>query len=124
MKWLKAGLRALFLRLEQVCEKFFGPGLNPLVHLGSLGWFLFWIVTVTGIYIYVFFDTGVTQAYASLEYLSREQWYLGGIMRSLHRYASDAMVVVVVEPAGIFTCLTVTAGLPSASSSWLSRSGS
>jgi len=95
MKFLKSALRSLFLRLEQVCEKFFGPGLNPLVHLGSLGWFLFWIVTVTGIYIYVFFDTGVTQAYASLEYLSREQWYLGGVMRSLHRYASDAMVVVV-----------------------------
>jgi len=96
VRLLKAALRALFLRLEQVCEKFFGPALNPWVHLGSLGWFLFWIVTVTGIYIYVFFDTGVTQAYASLEYLSREQWYLGGIMRSLHRYASDAMVVVVV----------------------------
>jgi len=44
VKFLKSGLRALFLRLEQVCEKFFGPGLNPLVHLGSLGWFLFWIV--------------------------------------------------------------------------------
>ncbi len=96
MKLLKASLRALFLRLEQACEKFFGPVLNPLVQLGSLGWFLFWIVTVTGIYVYVFFDTGVTQAYASLEYLSREQWYLGGIMRSLHRYASDAMVVVVI----------------------------
>jgi ferredoxin len=95
MKFLKSALRALFLRLEQACEKFFGPSLNPLVHLGSLGWFLFWVVTVTGIYIYVFFDTGVTQAYASLEYLSREQWYLGGVMRSLHRYASDAMVVVV-----------------------------
>jgi ferredoxin/coenzyme F420-reducing hydrogenase delta subunit len=95
VKFLKSALRSLFLRLEQVCEKFFGPSLNPFVHLGSLGWFLFWIVTVTGIYIYVFFDTGVTQAYASLEYLSREQWYLGGIMRSLHRYASDAMVVVV-----------------------------
>ena len=96
MRLLKSVLRALFLRLEQVCEKFFGPALNPWVHLGSLGWFLFWIVTVSGIYVYVFFDTGVTQAYASLEYLSREQWYLGGIMRSLHRYASDAMVVVVM----------------------------
>ena len=96
MKYVKSGLRSVFLRLEQVCERVFGPGLNPIVHLGSLGWFLFWIVAVTGIYIYIFFDTGVTQAYASLEYLSREQWYLGGVMRSLHRYASDAMVVVVV----------------------------
>ena len=69
VNWLKSGLRAPFLRLEQVCEKFFGPSLNPLVHLGSLGWFLYWIIIVTGIYIYVFFDTGITQAYESLEYL-------------------------------------------------------
>ena len=96
MKALKAGMRAIFLRLEQLCEKFFGPALNPIVHLGSLGWFLFWIVVASGIYVYVFFDTGLTQAYASLEYLSRDQWYLGGVMRSLHRYASDAMVVVVM----------------------------
>jgi ferredoxin/coenzyme F420-reducing hydrogenase delta subunit len=96
VKALKAGLRAFFLRLEQAGEKFFGAALNPFMHLGSLGWYLFWIIAVTGIYIYVFFDTGVTQAYASLEYLSREQWYLGGVMRSLHRYASDALVVVVV----------------------------
>ena len=27
--------------------------------------------------------------------LTEEQWYLGGVMRSLHRYASDAMVVTV-----------------------------
>ena len=47
MRLLKSVLRAVFLRLEQVCEKFFGPALNPWVHLGSLGWFLFWIVTVT-----------------------------------------------------------------------------
>jgi ferredoxin/coenzyme F420-reducing hydrogenase delta subunit len=66
------------------------------VQLGALGWFLFWIVTVSGIYVYIFFDTGVTQAYSSLEYLSREQPFLGGIMRSLHRYASDALVVVAV----------------------------
>jgi ferredoxin/cytochrome b len=93
---MKAALRSLFLRLEQMLEAAFGPGRNPLVHLGSLGWFLFWIVTVSGIYVYIFFDTGITQAWQSLERLTYDQWYLGGIMRSLHRYASDAMVVVVM----------------------------
>jgi ferredoxin/coenzyme F420-reducing hydrogenase delta subunit len=93
---IKKALHAVFLRLEQLCNLAFGAALNPLVHLGALGWLLFWTVCVSGIYVYIFFDTGVTQAYASLEYLSREQWYLGGLMRSLHRYASDAMVVVVV----------------------------
>ena len=37
-----------------------------------------------------------TAAYGSVEYLTHQQWYAGGVMRSLHRYASDAMVVVMV----------------------------
>ena len=89
---IKRGLRAVFLRVEAAFEAVFGPRLNPLTQLGTLGWFLFWIVTVSGIYVYIFFDTGVTQAWESLERLSRDQWWLGGIMRSLHRYASDALV--------------------------------
>jgi len=93
---LKRSLRAIFARLEQLLASIFGPTLNPMVHLGPMGWFLFWVVAVSGIYVYIFFDTGVTDAYDSLQKLSVDQWYLGGIMRSLHRYASDAMVVVVI----------------------------
>jgi quinol-cytochrome oxidoreductase complex cytochrome b subunit/coenzyme F420-reducing hydrogenase delta subunit len=96
---LKNGLRAIFLRFEAALEAVFGARNNPLTQLGTLGWYLFWIVTVSGIYVYVFFDTGVTQAWESLERLSRDQWYLGGLMRSLHRYASDALVVVVLVHA-------------------------
>ena len=96
MQALKSALRWIFQRVEVAFETVFGPRLNPIVQLGTLGWFLFWIVTVSGIYVYVFFDTGVTQAWESLERISRDQWYLGGLMRSLHRYASDALVVVVL----------------------------
>jgi quinol-cytochrome oxidoreductase complex cytochrome b subunit/coenzyme F420-reducing hydrogenase delta subunit len=96
LKWLKSGLRWLFQRVESAFDAVFGPRFNPLPQLGTLGWFLFWIVTVSGIYVYIFFDTGVTQAWESLERLTRDQWYLGGLMRSLHRYASDALVVVVI----------------------------
>ncbi|HET7204040.1 MAG TPA: cytochrome b N-terminal domain-containing protein [Steroidobacteraceae bacterium] len=99
MNGLKRALRALFDRLENLLERVFGPRLNPLPQLGTLGWFLFWIVAATGIYVYVFFDTGVTQAWESLDRLTREQWYLGGLMRSLHRYASDLLVVVVLVHA-------------------------
>lgn len=96
MNWFKRVLRAPFLWLEALFESWFGPRLNPITQLGTLGWFLFWIVTASGIYVFVFFDTGVTQAWESLERLSRDQWWLGGIMRSLHRYASDALVIVVL----------------------------
>ena len=99
MNGLKRGLRVLFERLESLLERFFGPSLNPLPQLGTLGWFLFWIVAASGIYVYAFFDTGVTQAWESLDELTRGQWYLGGLMRSLHRYASDLLVVVVLVHA-------------------------
>lgn len=92
---IKQALHAIFLRLDAGFEAAFGPRLNPLTQLGTLGWFLFWIVAASGIYVYVFFDTGVTQAWESLARLESAQPYAGGLMRSLHRYASDGLVIVV-----------------------------
>jgi hypothetical protein len=86
----------LFARAEAIFEWGFGQRLNPLSCLGAFGWYFFWIVAGSGIYLYLFFDTGITNAYASIEYITHDQWYAAGIMRSLHRYASDALVVVVV----------------------------
>ena len=74
----------------------FGQRNNPLSCLGALGWYFFWIVAASGIYLYMFFDTGITNAYASVEYITNDQWYAAGVMRSLHRYASDALVIIVV----------------------------
>lgn len=54
------------------------------------------MVLASGIYLYIFFDTGIEQAWASVQRLTEGQWYAGGIMRSLHRYASDALVIIVV----------------------------
>jgi ferredoxin/coenzyme F420-reducing hydrogenase delta subunit len=96
---IKQALHAIFLRLDAAFEAAFGPRLNPLTQLGTLGWFLFWIVAASGIYVYVFFDTGVTQAWESLARLENAQPYAGGLMRSLHRYASDGLVIVVIVHA-------------------------
>lgn len=94
MHRLRDGLRSGFERLEALFGLAFPPAWNPLYHLGALGFFFYWIVAVSGIYVYILFDTGITQAYGSVEYMTNEQWYLGGVMRSLHRYASDAMVLM------------------------------
>lgn len=93
---LKRGIRILFARAEAILEWSFGQRLNPLSWLGAFGWYFFWVVAGSGIYLYLFFDTGITNAYASIEYMTHDQWYAAGVMRSLHRYASDALVVVVV----------------------------
>ncbi len=96
MGLLKRGLLRGFLRFERVFEYAFGQRNNPFAWLGALGWYFYWIVAATGVYLYIFFDTGVTDAYASVEYITNDQWWAAGIMRSLHRYASDALVIVVV----------------------------
>ncbi|HTS55091.1 MAG TPA: cytochrome b N-terminal domain-containing protein, partial [Burkholderiales bacterium] len=73
----------------------FGDRLNPFYHLGEITFFLFWIVAASGLYLYAFFKTGVSEAYSSVDRLTAQLW-LGGVVRSLHRYASDAMVVTMV----------------------------
>lgn len=93
LRLAKAGLRQVFERLERGCERLFSPSLNPLAQLGAISFYLFWIVVVSGIYLFIFFDTGIVHAYSSVEWISGEHWYHAGIMRSLHRYASDLMVV-------------------------------
>jgi ferredoxin len=93
---VRGALRHGFEWVERPFDRLFGPALNPVAQLGALGFFFFWIVAVSGIYLFIFFDTGIERAYASVEHLSRYHWFHAGVMRSLHRYASDLMVVMVV----------------------------
>ncbi|HLB07543.1 MAG TPA: cytochrome b N-terminal domain-containing protein [Alphaproteobacteria bacterium] len=92
---IKRALRRGFEPAERLFDHWFSPTWNPFYHLGALGFFYYWIVAVSGIYLYVFFDTGTTEAYESIEALTVDQWYLGGVMRSLHRYASDGLVLMI-----------------------------
>lgn len=96
MAKLQALLQWLFLRVEGLFNAAFGDRLNPLYHLGAISFFLFWVVGGTGLYLYAFFSTGVAAAHASVEAITHGQWYAGGILRSLHRYASDAMVLTML----------------------------
>lgn len=90
---MKRYLKRGFLKAGAWADAVFGPTLNPLSQLGALGFFFYWIVAASGIYLYIVFDTSIVGVYESIEYLTHDQWYLGGIMRSFHRYASDAMVL-------------------------------
>ncbi|MBK9624291.1 MAG: hydrogenase iron-sulfur subunit [Rhodocyclaceae bacterium] len=81
-------------KLDHQFDTVFGAAANPWRHLGALGFLFLWIVVVSGIYVYIMFDTSVAGAYESIESLSREQPLFGGLLRSLHRYASDAFLIV------------------------------
>jgi quinol-cytochrome oxidoreductase complex cytochrome b subunit len=85
-----------FLRAEALLNRLVGEHLNPFYCLGAIAYFQLWIVVGSGLYLYVFFETSVTAAYASVEALTHGQRWVGGIARSLHRYASDGMVLAMV----------------------------
>ena len=89
-------LQSAWRRVEHGLDAVFGERLNPLRHLGALGFMLFWLLAISGIYLYAVIDTSAQGAYASIDQLSRQQWFLGGWLRSLHRYAADAFIVVIV----------------------------
>lgn len=93
LKAIQAVPRFLLDPLQRGLRWAFGADANPMHYLGALTIFFFWVVLVSGIYIFIFFETSILGAYQSVEYLTHEQWYLGGVMRSLHRYASDAAIV-------------------------------
>ncbi len=93
MKQLQSALQWLFMRVEALFNAAFGDRLNPLYHVGAITFFLFWVVGATGLYLYAFFETAVAGAYSSVQSLTHGQWFAGGILRSVHRYASDALVV-------------------------------
>ena len=66
---------------------------NPLYHLGTLAIFLLIVITVTGAYITLLYRPGSDQAYQSVVRISASGF--GSLMRTIHRYASDALIVVI-----------------------------
>ena len=85
-----------FLRVEGLFNRIFGERLNPFYYLGAIAYFQLWIVVGSGLYLYAFFQTSATLAYTSVEALTHSQRWAGGLMRSLHRYASDGMVLAML----------------------------
>jgi ferredoxin/coenzyme F420-reducing hydrogenase delta subunit len=92
---VKTLLKRGFNAAEGLFSKAFTPEWNPFYQLGALSFFYYWITAVTGVYLFIFFETSISGAWQSVEQITVGQWYLGGIMRSFHRYASAAMGVTV-----------------------------
>ena len=84
---------AVFVALERLLDRAFGARANPMRQLGALGFALFWMLAASGTILYIRFDTSVHGAYQSIDNL---EWWFGGLLRSMHRYAADAFVIVVL----------------------------
>jgi len=88
-----AAARAL-RALERGFDQVFGAAANPLRQLGALAFLAFCIALASGAYLYVAFDTSAAGAHRSIEALSTGQPWLGGIVRSMHRYSADSFALL------------------------------
>ena len=77
---------------ERLVNRLTATSLNPFYHLGTLSIFLLAVLAVTGAYLTLFYRPGADRAYASVAHISA--FWLGSLMRTTHRYAADALILV------------------------------
>ncbi|MCC6300360.1 MAG: cytochrome b N-terminal domain-containing protein [Anaerolineales bacterium] len=90
-------MRALekgWISVEGAITRFAKSDFNPFHHLGTLTIFMLLVLIVTGAYLTIFYRPGADVAYGTVEAIS-STWY-GLLIRSVHRYASDAMIILIV----------------------------
>jgi ferredoxin/coenzyme F420-reducing hydrogenase delta subunit len=92
-----AGLRSIGLSawrgVERAVDLAFGSACNPLRHLGAIGFFAFWLLAASGTVLYIVLDTSVAGAWRSIHDLAEAPLGLGRLLRGVHRYAADVMVI-------------------------------
>ena len=93
---MQRALQWCFVKVEGLFNLAFGEKLNPLYYIGAISYYLIWVLVFSGLYLYAFFDTSVAGAPASVEALTQGQPWAGGVLRSVHRYASDALVLTML----------------------------
>lgn len=93
-RWLLRSLEKIWGQIDKFLNRFLTSNFNPFYHLGTLSIFLTIVLLVTGLYLTIFYRPGVDRAFLTVELISAT--WLGSLMRSMHKYASDALIFVVV----------------------------
>jgi len=93
---MQHALQWVFLKVEGLFNLAFGEKLNPLYYIGAISYYLMCLLVFSGLYLYAFFETSVAGAPASVDALTQGQWWAGGVLRSVHRYASDGLVLTML----------------------------
>ncbi len=81
-------------RIGYALSGIYSSRLNPLYYLGAITVFLLIIDVISGIYLFFFYDVDPKGAHASVEAISSS--FLGSLMRSIHRYSSDGLILFAV----------------------------
>lgn len=79
---------------EGAINRFAKSDFNPLYHLSTLTIFMLLVLIATGTYLVLIYRPGLDIAYATMQQID-STWF-GVLIRSVHRYASDAMILLII----------------------------
>ena len=100
-RWLAAGDRCS-AALDLLLERWLPRSVNPLAHLGAAANAMLILATVSGVMMLLWYSASVQSAWTSLAGLGPRSF--GGLVRSVHRYSSD-LVMLLVLAHGLRTLL-------------------
>ena len=83
------------LRLDVFINKVYPTDYNPLYYTGGLANLFLFILVLSGIFLFFYYEASLGGAFASVRYITEGVPY-GGIVRGIHRYAADGFVVAVL----------------------------
>ncbi len=78
-----------FVRLDRITTTLIPDAYNPLVNTGAIANVCLAVAVISGVLLLFWYESSVREAYASVMLMQRAP-YTAGLLRSLHRYSSDA----------------------------------
>lgn len=91
-----------FLYLDRALGRLLPESMNPFLQTGAVATMSLIVATVTGVVVLLWYRPSVHEAYESVAAMSTMPW-TAGLLRSLHRYSSDAcMFFIVVHALRVF----------------------
>jgi quinol-cytochrome oxidoreductase complex cytochrome b subunit/NAD-dependent dihydropyrimidine dehydrogenase PreA subunit len=98
------GLTKATIRFEDVINKVTTSKYNPFYYHGALPQFFLWVLFLSGLLLFAYYIPTIDNAYASRELINAytSVQYItntipfGNVVRGIHRYAGDAMVLTIL----------------------------
>jgi quinol-cytochrome oxidoreductase complex cytochrome b subunit len=88
-------LQRATIQIESVLNRIFSQRYNPFYYHGALPNFFIWALFLSGLLLFAYYQPTLANAYASVRYITFELPF-GNLFRSIHRYASDGMMIFVI----------------------------
>ena len=98
------GVNGVMLQLEHLTNKVLTSKYNPFYYHGALPQFFLWVLFLSGLLLFAYYIPTIDSAYSSKEMINAftSVNYItnvipfGNVVRGIHRYAGDAMVLTII----------------------------